>query len=125
LERLETIIVVDDEPAVRDVLIRTITSAGYNVLEASSKAEALRLIRSFSDPIHLAIIDHTLGDSRGADVAAEIAIIRPGIGVLLISGFVAKEDDLAGFPYLQKPFAAHVLFNKIRQLLGSTEAASG
>src|ERR1041384_1951696 len=62
----ETILVVDDEPAMRHVMIRTLTVAGYFVLEASSGAEAMELARSFPSAIHLAIIDQTLGDSNGA-----------------------------------------------------------
>jgi len=114
---METILVVDDEPTVRHLMVRTITTAGYFVLEAASRPEALQLARSFPEAIHLAIIDQTLGDGKGIDVAAEIVALRPGIRVLLISGYFAAGEDFAGFPCLQKPFAPQVLFEKIQQLL--------
>jgi DNA-binding response OmpR family regulator len=113
----ETILVVDDEPAMRHVMIRTLTHAGYSVLEASSGAEALALTRSFPSAIHLAIIDQTLGDSNGVAVAGQILESRHGIRVLLISGYLVDEDTFQGFPCLHKPFTIRVLREKIRQLL--------
>lgn len=125
-----TILLVDDEPIVRDVLRRCIETAGYHVLEAASGAEATQLARSFPGPIHLAIIDQNLEYGRkGADVAAEIATTQPGIRVLLISGML-EQDTLAvpfdadlTFSFLEKPFTHQVLIERIRQMLGSVNTA--
>ena len=123
-EPSETILVVDDEPAMRHVMIRTITIAGYSVLEASSGAEALRLARSYPSAIHLAIIDQTLGDHNGANVADQILTVRHGIRVLLISGHLVDEESFQGFPCLQKPFTLAALQEKIRQLLAPFKQSS-
>jgi len=119
-----TVLVVDDEPVVRNLLIRSISAAGYYVLEAASGAEATQLAQSFPGPIHLAIIDHILENRRrGMDVAAEIAAIQPGIRLLLISGML-EEDALNGLSqanfrleFLQKPFSTRTLLDRIRQML--------
>jgi two-component system, cell cycle sensor histidine kinase and response regulator CckA len=113
----ETILVVDDEPSMRNVMIRMITVAGYFVLEAANSAEAMQLVRSFSEPIHLAIIDQTLDDGKGIDVANEIIAMRPDVRVLLVSGYFLTGENIGGVPCLQKPFARQVLYEKIRQLL--------
>jgi len=118
----ETILVVDDEPAMRHVMIRTLTSAGYFVLEASSGAEAMELARSFPSAIHLAIVDQTLGDSNGAAVAGQILEARNGIRVLLISGYLMNQPTFQGFPCLQKPFKLRVLHEKIRELLAPSKS---
>src|SRR5690242_20741196 len=98
----------------RHVMIRTLTAAGYFVLEASSGAEAMELARSFPSAIHLAIIDQTFGDSNGAGVGGQILESRNGIRVLLISGYLMNEETFQGFPCLHKPFTLRVLHEKIR-----------
>jgi two-component system, cell cycle sensor histidine kinase and response regulator CckA len=120
---METILVVDDNPAVRDLLIRTIGSKGYAVLEAASSTEAVRLARSFHESIALAIIDQTLGDAKGTDLAADIARIVRGIRVLVISGSLKEEvittllQSNSALDFLQKPFTATTLCERIRQML--------
>ena len=119
-----TVLLIDDESAIRNVLIRTIAAAGHYVLEAATGAEAILLARSFSGPIHLAVIDQSLEEGRkGVDVAAELADIQPGIRLLLISGTLEEEvlgrlprTDIA-LDFLQKPFTARMLLDKIRRML--------
>ena len=125
-----TVLVVDDEPVVRDFLLRSIGSAGYNVLEAASSDEAMELAQSFHEPIDLLIIDHLLEDrKRGVDVAAEIAAVKPDIRVLLISGN-AQEDVLSEVrtdlmvDFLQKPFTHQVLNEKVRRMLDRRNTAA-
>jgi two-component system cell cycle sensor histidine kinase/response regulator CckA len=123
LRSMETILVVDDNPVVRDLLIRTIGSKGYSVLEAASGTEAVRLARCFHESIALAIIDQTLGDAKGTDLAAEIARIVHGVRVLVISGSL-KEDVIttllqsnSALDFLQKRFTPTLLCERIRQML--------
>jgi two-component system cell cycle sensor histidine kinase/response regulator CckA len=119
-----TVLVVDDEPTVRQWLIRSIAAAGYYVLEAASSVEAARLAGTFSGPIHLAVIDQTLEDHhKGMELAAEIAAVQPGVHVLLISG-MPEQHVPAGLPrskltleFLQKPFTHRTLLDRIQQML--------
>ena len=119
-----TVLVVDDESAVRGVLTRSISAAGHYVLEAATGVEAAQMARSFHGPIHLAVVDQTLEDRKpGIEVAAELATIHPGIRLLLISGHL-EEEVRRGLPrtpihveFLQKPFAPVVLLDKIRHML--------
>ena len=128
---METILVVDDEPSLRNMLIRSISAGGYTVLEAASGREAVQLVRSFAEPIHLAIIDHTLEDRNGADVAAEIARIRPGVRVLLISGKLEHDVLPSSVPcttalsFLQKPFMTRALLDRIRTILSDRSNRAG
>jgi DNA-binding response OmpR family regulator len=125
---METILVINNDPAVRDLLIHNIAAAGYQVLEAASGPEAVWLARLYPEPIDLTIIDQTLDDQEGIDLAAEIAAIRPGIRLLLLSGL--PEENLArlsqcnlGLGFLQKPFTPRALFDRIRQILADSNAA--
>src|SRR5512133_1097263 len=88
---MKTILIVDDEPVVRSLLVLYVTAAGYRALEAATGAEAIRLVNSFADDIHLAIIDQTLEDRKGSEVGAELTAIRPGTRTLLISGALEGE----------------------------------
>ena len=128
---MKTILIVDDEPVLRSLLVIYVTAAGYRALEAATGAEALRVANSFTDHIHLAIIDQTLEDRKGSELGAELRAIRPGTRTLLISG--ALEDEVtSGLPneeptpsFLQKPFSCQVLIDKVRQVLADKRAGSG
>jgi two-component system cell cycle sensor histidine kinase/response regulator CckA len=127
---MKTILVVDDEPLVRNLLVSYITGQGYWVLDAAGRAEALALVRSYPELIHLAIIDHTLEDGNGLDLARELSIIQPNLRVLLVSGW-AEQTALAGLReseevgFLEKPFKREALLDKIRQILGREGQAGG
>src|SRR5215204_4361820 len=94
---MRTILIVDDEPVIRNLLVSYIAAQGYRALEAVGRAEALELVRSYPETIHLAIIDRTLEDGNGLDLARELPAIRPDLRVLLISGW-PEEIALAGLP---------------------------
>ena len=128
---MKTILIVDDDPVLRRLLVLYITAAGYRALEAATGAEAMRLMNLLADDIDLAIIDHTLEDRKGSEVAAAITAIRADIRTLLISG--ALESDVTSelalnqpiAPVLQKPFSRQVLLEKIRQVLANRSAGGG
>lgn len=127
-ERMKTILVVDDEPAIRNLLVRYITLQGYCALEAAGAAEAVELVRMYTENIDLAIIDQTLDDGHGVDVAARLSAIKPDIRLILISGGREK-DVLARVPpghpmpgFLQKPFDRRLLLDRIREILGCHNA---
>jgi len=116
---MKTILVIDDEPLIRNLLIRYIKLQGYFTLEAASGAEALELMRGHREHVDLAIIDQTLKDGKGVDVAARITAMKPEIRILLISGG-DERDILAQVPngcrmcgFLQKPFDRGLLVERI------------
>ena len=128
-ERMKTILVVDDEPTIRNLLVRYITLQGYCALEAAGGAEALELIRKYTEAVDLAIVDQKLDDWHGMDVAARLSAIKPNIRLLLISGGLEK-NALARVPagrpmpdFLQKPFDRRLLLNRIQELLSCHNAA--
>ncbi len=117
------VLIVDDDPIVRHLMIQHLTGAGYFVLEAASPKEALQVANSYKDAIHLAIIDHTLADRSGLDVAMDIATIHRSVRILLISGYLEGDvlSELGGhgvkMAFLQKPFTRNILLAKVHEVL--------
>ena len=116
-------IVVDDEPHVRDFAVQVLRSAGYRVLEAMSGAEALTLIDRGADPVHLVVTDLVMPEMSGQELARRLFATHRGVKVLFISGFATDPHALrslgdleAGF--LAKPFSAQALASTVSTLLG-------
>ncbi len=120
----ETILVVEDDAAVRRVIREVLMRYGYVVLEARQAREALALARHHAGRISLLITDLMLPDVNGFDVAAQVRDVAPGIQVLFISGYPGEDLARLGTvpedsPLLQKPFTGHALAHRVRELLGS------
>jgi two-component system cell cycle sensor histidine kinase/response regulator CckA len=118
----ETVLVVEDEDAVRKLIRSVLTRAGYIVLEASDGAEALELCRSYAGPIQLVISDLVMPQMSGSELADQLAARRPDIRLLLMSGYTAASvvkqralDPQTSF--LQKPFTPAALAEKVRETL--------
>ncbi len=116
------VLVVDDEPTLRSVLRRSLTREGYTVLVAEDGARALALARSHTANIDLLITDVVMPGLTGLELARQLLLERPTLGVLFISGFTFEESvpatDLAqGTAYLPKPFDTKVLLAKVHELL--------
>jgi CheY-like chemotaxis protein len=119
----ETVMLVEDEPTVREVATRMLREQGYNVLVATNGEEALHLARSNPDlPIELLVTDVVMPRLSGKAVADQLRAVRPGIKVLYISGY--SDDTLlrhgaaeTGLNFLQKPFSPSLLAYKIRDVL--------
>ncbi|HEV7999301.1 MAG TPA: ATP-binding protein, partial [Planctomycetaceae bacterium] len=110
----ETILVVDDEQALREVTGRMLTRSGYTVLTASSGAQAIELARSHAGPIHLVLTDVIMPKMQGPTVAKEVRKVRRDIRVLFMSGHaqpVLQAEDVLGtdFLLLEKPFDQAIL----------------
>ena len=127
-----TILVVEDEAVVRNVIMNCLVREDYRVLEADSAAEALEISQTFPGTIDLLIADHTLKTMTGCQVAEQIRQSRPGLKVLHISGFSLEklEQDgglMPGAEFLAKPFLPKALVNKLDQMLGTPHdrSASG
>ena len=124
----ETVLIVEDEDAVRALAREVLRRQGYNVLEARHGVDALRTAERHSDVIHLLITDVVLPLMNGRDVAERLAHARPGMKVLFMSGYtdhaLVQRDLTAGSAFLQKPFTPDVLVRKVRSVLDETRVGS-
>ena len=122
----ETILVVDDEDLVRRIVARIISRLGYRVLTASDGAEALAVSRATPGPIELLLTDIVMPGMSGYAVAEILQEERPGIAVVLSSGYA--EEDVSHFPgvhegrvhFLAKPYRTHHLADVLRKALATT-----
>jgi CheY-like chemotaxis protein len=111
----ETILLVEDEPAVRSYLAGILTDSGYTVVSAANGEEAIRTA-ALQDEIDLLITDMSMPGSSGAEVIAAIRAARPDIAVLRMSGHSSRPSDEADV-VLEKPFRPAVLLQRVRTLL--------
>jgi len=124
---LETVLVVEDEDGVRDLARDILEAKGYTVLWARDGAEALRICEQHSGPIHLMLTDVVMPEMTGRQLADRLAVLRPAIKVLYMSGYtdnaVVHHGVLdPGTVFLQKPFSAAVLTRKVRKILDARAA---
>ncbi len=125
----ETLLVVEDERALRKAMTRALRREGYTVLEAGDHGEATRIARQHRAQIDLLITDVVLPGPSGKTIAEVLSAERPELRVLFISGYahdhITKRGVLPrGLAFLQKPFASGVLSRTIREILDS-EATDG
>ena len=118
----ETVLVVEDDPNVREVAARALRDGGYRVLAAAGPASARYVAAGEPAPIHLLLTDVVMPDSDGRTLAREIRSARPGLRVLYMSGYaedvVARHGVLAeGVELLAKPFTPTTLLAKVRAVL--------
>lgn len=116
----ETILVVEDEEAVRTLARRTLEEAGYDVLEAANGREALRLV--LSAPLDLVLCDVILPEMSGHELGRRMAAVRPEVPVLYMSGYPGLEVVERGLiahdaPFIEKPFTADGLAQSVRVVL--------
>ena len=128
----ETILVVEDEEAVRDVAKRILREAGYAVLTAASPNDALLACQAHKGKIDLLLTDVVMPQMSGRLLAERLALARPGIKVVYMSGYT--DDAIVhhgtldpGTNFVAKPFSAADLTRKILEVLdsGVTKAADG
>jgi len=118
----ETVLVVEDQDAVRQLVSVILEGHGYRVLQASSGPDAIRLAERYPDTIHLLLTDVVLPIMNGRVVAEELRASRPGIRVLYVSGYTEEVIGQRGVldrdqAYLQKPFTPEALAAKVREAL--------
>jgi signal transduction histidine kinase/ActR/RegA family two-component response regulator len=123
----ETILVVEDEAAMLEVTRRLLEDGGYTVLTASGGEEALRIAAGHPGEIHLLLTDVVMPGMLGREVAARVTELRPGIGVLYMSGYaqavIGPMGDLsAGHTILDKPFTEAALFERVAEALSRASA---
>jgi PAS domain S-box-containing protein len=118
----ETILVVEDEPAMREVTRRILGRNGYEVLLAETPLNALELAGNHDGPIDLLLTDVVMPKMLGKDVAERVRTLRPEVKVLFMSGYarpvLARGGTLEpGVTLLEKPFSELVLLAAVRQVL--------
>jgi two-component system cell cycle sensor histidine kinase/response regulator CckA len=119
----ETVLLVDDDPMVRDITSRILRSHGYRVLEASNGAEALHLQGSWDGKIDLLVTDVVMPLMGGPELAERVRKRRPSLKTLYISGYTQavtiKEGELTpDVCLLTKPFSAADLIARVQEVLG-------
>jgi two-component system, cell cycle sensor histidine kinase and response regulator CckA len=120
----ETILVVDDEAAVRRMTTRALAAQGYATLEAEHGAHALELLAGSDQRVDLVLTDVVMPVLNGRELGELLAVERPGLPVLFMSGYT--DDDVIrrgllrpGSPFIQKPFLPAALARKVREELDS------
>jgi len=118
----ETVLLVEDEDAVRVLALRVLRSHGYKVLEARDGDEALRISEQHQGPIELLVTDVVMPRISGRELAVRLALARPELRVLYVSGYTDNAITHHGVLdpetlFLQKPFTPKVLARKVRAAL--------
>ncbi|HLW88132.1 MAG TPA: ATP-binding protein [Terriglobales bacterium] len=123
----ETILVVEDEDEIRDMVREYLERKGYNVVAANNGSEALQVAQRYKGSIHLLLSDVVMPQLGGRELAQQVKEMRPRIKILLTSGYPehAGLTERAADPaaaILQKPYPLNTLASRIRQMLDSAEA---
>jgi PAS domain S-box-containing protein len=121
----QTILIVEDDPALLQVTHRSLEEVGYAILEARSSKEAIDISESHTGPIHLMVTDVVLPGMSGVKLAAYLSAQRPEMKVLYVSGYtndtVFHHGVLEpGLAFLQKPFSARTLARRVGEVLAIT-----
>ena len=113
----ETILLVEDEPAVRQLFAQALVRAGYNVHEARNGQEALDVFDQHGDSVDLLLTDMRMPFMGGAELASQLRARRGTLKLLCISGYAGgNELEFAG-DFLAKPFSRDQLLAKVREIL--------
>jgi two-component system cell cycle sensor histidine kinase/response regulator CckA len=123
----ETVLLVEDEESVRQLVRETLEGKGYKVLEAEHGEAALRTASDYHGPIDMLITDVVMPGMSGRELAKQLSASDPGIKVLFLSGYtedaVVHQGVLeAGTAFLQKPFTLQMLSRKVREVLRGDRA---
>jgi PAS domain S-box-containing protein len=128
VEGRETVLVVEDEPAILRMTSRMLESQGYSVISTSSPQDAVRIVTERACDIDLLLTDVVMPIMNGRDLAASLATICPRLRVLFMSGHTA--DVIArrgivegGVSFLQKPFTTADLSRRVREVLDLPDSA--
>jgi CheY-like chemotaxis protein len=121
-ENFETVLVVEDEEIVRELVCDVLAEQGYNVICAADGIEALKVAADFDGTIHLLVTDVIMPHMNGHELAGKLSGIRPEMKVLYVSGY--SDNDIGDhgeldprFELLQKPFTPQTLARKIHDVI--------
>ncbi|MDQ2825291.1 MAG: response regulator [Verrucomicrobiota bacterium] len=120
----ETVLVVEDEEIVRELVCDVLEEQGYTVMRAADGQQALEMADAFEDKIDLLITDVIMPHMNGQELAVTLSRARPEMRVLYVSGY--SSDDISDHgvlredvELLQKPFSPHMLLERMREILGN------
>jgi PAS domain S-box-containing protein len=118
----ETILVVEDEPMIRELIETMLQSRGYSVLIVDDPLKAAAFAAEHAGPIHLLLTDVVMPGISGREIAAQISTRRPEMKIIFVSGYTPNAIVHHGIldenlNFLQKPFTAVTLTNKVREVL--------
>lgn len=118
----ETVLAVDDDPTMLELLYEVLTPLGYKVISAASGEEALAMAASYQKKIDLLLTDVVLPGIKGQELAEQLISTCPDVNILFMSGYLcpsmAYRNSEKGFEaFLQKPFSPNTLLRKMRKLL--------
>jgi two-component system cell cycle sensor histidine kinase/response regulator CckA len=122
----ETVLIAEDEEAVRELASQFLKSAGYRVLTAKDGTEALAIAERSGEPIHVLLTDIVMPNMRGPELAKRLAPLHAGLRVVYMSGYLEYERDSREFLeegyFLQKPFSRDTLVRKVGEALKNESA---
>jgi DNA-binding NtrC family response regulator len=124
----ETVLLVEDEPALRDLIKIALSGHGFTVLDVGNPVDAITLCKKHTAPMHLLLTDVIMPGMDGPTLAKQVRNERPDIKVLYMSGYATNflmhdgEVD-PGINFLEKPFHPRALLHKVREVLDSTNRA--
>ena len=125
-EEAATLLVVDDDAAVRKLEVRILSQFGHKVLEAEGPVEAMKLAAA-TPIIHLLLTDFSMPGADGLELAEQFRTVHPHTPVLMVSGSLeaidGRADHLERFAVLAKPFTSEELVHNVRTLLSSVSQA--
>jgi len=120
----ETILLVEDEDTIRDLVRDTLARRGYTVLEAATPSAAVRLFREHASQVHLLVSDVLMPEMRGPQLVSTVRQVRPDLPVLYMSGYsdstFLDPAILRDAFFIQKPFRPEELANKVAEVLERT-----
>jgi signal transduction histidine kinase/ActR/RegA family two-component response regulator len=121
--RSETVLIVEDEAAVRELASEFMKSAGYTVLAAQDGEEALALVARSEEQIQILLTDVVMPNMRGPELAKRLKALHPDLKVVYMSGYlefnVGGGEFLDEAFFLQKPFSRHTLVRKVAEALSN------
>ena len=118
----ETLLVVENEAAIRNLLQIALRRSGYTVYAAESGRDALDLVRGHGRAIDLLITDVVMPDMSGPELVRQLAVVRPGVQTLFMSGYRGEELGErgvlpSGVHFIQKPFSPWLIAQRVRDIL--------
>jgi DNA-binding NtrC family response regulator len=128
LQGEETILLVEDEDGVRELLWKILTEHGYNVIEARHGRDALTVAGNYAEPIQLLLTDVVMPEMGAGELVQQLLTERPELKVLFISGYTNDEVVRRGVSgngaaFIQKPFQPDELMRKVREVLDAPTSA--
>ncbi len=124
----ETVLLVEDSAALRELTKVILVRAGYRILEAEDGVAALEVSKNYEGVIDLVLTDVVMPRMRGPDMIGRMVKLRPGIAVVFLSGYteevISQSDGISGFTLVEKPYSADALLHSIRSTLDDSSSRS-